>query len=85
MQKAFDPQDIRRFNQLNNEVNKALTEFRNEKWQTRLQEIEQEQNPNPMWKLPKILRNKIIKTPPLHENKYAITEEEKSRSTSQKH
>lgn len=80
-QRTLDPQDLRLATQLNNEVKRSLIDHRNEKWQNRLQEIEEEQTPNPMWKLTKTLRTKLITIPPLlHENKHVITNEDKAET-----
>lgn len=58
------PADKQELNRLKNEVRYALQDYRNERWQERVEELSTENNS--LWKMAKALRSQRTHMPPLH-------------------
>lgn len=78
-QLTWDPEERRLYNQLAAEVKTAVRNHRNECWETKIREVEE--NECAFWRLTKILRNRAEPLPPIHgENGLTHTAEDKAEA-----
>ncbi|KYB24750.1 putative RNA-directed DNA polymerase from transposon X-element-like protein, partial [Tribolium castaneum] len=78
-QRTGFPVDRAEANRLRWEVRKALSDFRNERWEAKLQSLTTEDNS--VWRMSRVLRSDRKPLPPIHsENGIVFTDEEKAEA-----
>ncbi|KYB26582.1 hypothetical protein TcasGA2_TC034815, partial [Tribolium castaneum] len=83
-QRTGFPVDRAEANRLRWEVRKALSDFRNERWEAKLQSLTAEDNS--VWRMSRVLRSDRKPLPPIHnENGIVFTDEEKAKSVRVEH